>query len=185
MPARQKGLNRYFFIEYFLYLHFKCFLLSRSPLQKPPIPYLPSPASMRMLIHLPTHPLLSSLPGLHWSIEHPQAQRPLLPLMFNKATLATYAASTMSPFMCILWLVVQSLGALGVVVWPVDTVAPSMRLQAPSVPSVPSPTPPSGPLAQSNGWLQASTSVYVRLWQSLSGDSSNRLPSASTSWHPQ
>ena len=107
--------------------------------------------------------------------------------MFNKATLATYAASTMSPFMCILWLVVQSLGALGVVVWPVDTVAPSMRLQPLSAPSVPSPTPPSGApvLSPINGWLQAPASVFVRLWQSLLGDSHIRLPSASTSRHPQ
>jgi hypothetical protein len=41
------------------------------------------------------------------------------------------------------------------------------------------------PLAQSNGWLQASASVFARLWQSLSGDSHIRLPSACTSWHPQ
>ena len=32
-----------------------------------------------------------------------------------------------------------------------------------------------GPHAQSNGWLRASTSVFVRLWQSLSGDSQIRL----------
>jgi hypothetical protein len=34
--------NFTFFIGYFLYLHFKCFLLSRSPLQNTPIP-LPLP----------------------------------------------------------------------------------------------------------------------------------------------
>ena len=65
----------------------------------------------------PTYPLPSVFPlcqSLHCGIKHSQAQRPLLPLMFNKATLATYAASTMSPFMCILWLVVQSLGSQGV-----------------------------------------------------------------------
>jgi hypothetical protein len=36
-----------------------------------------------------------------------------------------------------------------------------------------------------NGWLQASTSVFVKHWQSLSGDSYTRLLSASTCWHPQ
>jgi hypothetical protein len=42
-----------------------------------------------------------------------------------------------------------------------------------------------GPCAQTDGWLQALVSVLVRIWQSLSGDSHIRLPSASTSWHQQ
>jgi hypothetical protein len=42
-----------------------------------------------------------------------------------------------------------------------------------------------GPCAQSNGWLWASTSVFVRLWQSISGNSCIMLLSASTSWHLQ
>ena len=46
--------------------------------------------------------------------------------------------------MCILWLVVQSLGTLGEGVWTVDTVAPSMGLQTPSAPSVPFPSPSPG-----------------------------------------
>jgi hypothetical protein len=39
------------------------------------------------LTHPPTHPLLSSQPGipLYWSIENPLIQRPLLPLMSKKA----------------------------------------------------------------------------------------------------
>jgi hypothetical protein len=41
------------------------------------------------------------------------------------------------------------------------------------------------PWVQSNGWLWASASVFVRLLQSLSGDSHIRLPSACTSQHPQ
>jgi hypothetical protein len=41
---------------------------------------------------------------------------------------------------------------------------------------VTSPTPPSGtPHTQSNGCLEASTTVFVRLWQNLSGDSYIRL----------
>jgi hypothetical protein len=36
-----------------------------------------------------------------------------------------------------------------------------------------------------NGWLQASASVFVRLWKSLSGDSYIRLLSASPCWYPQ
>jgi hypothetical protein len=40
------------FIGYFLYLHFKCYLLSRSPFWKPPIP---------SLLHTPSHSHLSTL----------------------------------------------------------------------------------------------------------------------------
>jgi hypothetical protein len=43
-------------------------------------------ASMRVLPHPPSHPLLSSYPDipLHWSIKYPRAQGPLLPLMYHK-----------------------------------------------------------------------------------------------------
>jgi hypothetical protein len=58
-------------------------------------------------------------------------------------------------------------------------------LQTPSAPSVLSLTSPLGPCAQSNGWLWASASVFVRLWQNLSGDGYSRVPSASTSWQLQ
>jgi hypothetical protein len=37
----------------------------------------------------------------------------------------------------------------------------------------------------SNGWLWASTSVFVRHWQNLSGDSYVRLLSAKSCWHLQ
>jgi hypothetical protein len=73
------------FLGYFLYLNFKCFSLSKSSLQKPPIPsscfYEDAPPH--------THPLPSSCPGisLHWGIKHPQAQGSLIPLMPNKAIL--------------------------------------------------------------------------------------------------
>jgi hypothetical protein len=70
-------------------------------------------------------------------------------------------------------------------VWLVDIIVLSMELQTPSAPSVLSLTPPLGPHEQLNGWLQASTSVFVRLWQRLSGDSYIRLLSACTSWHQQ
>jgi hypothetical protein len=42
-----------------------------------------------------------------------------------------------------------------------------------------------GPHDQFNDWLWASTSVYVRLWQSLSGDSYIRPLSACISRNPQ
>jgi hypothetical protein len=49
--------------------------------------------------------------------------------------------------------------------WLVDSVVLPMGLQSPSDPSVLSLSPPLGCAAQSNGWLQASTSEFVRLWQ--------------------
>jgi hypothetical protein len=54
-----------------------------------PLFYSPPPVSMKVLHHSPTHPLLSSCPGipLYWGIEPPQALRPFFPLMFNKAIL--------------------------------------------------------------------------------------------------
>ena len=54
---------------YFIYLHFKCYPLSRFPLCKP-LPHPPYPASMRILPHPPTH--RPSMPP-HWGIscEHP------------------------------------------------------------------------------------------------------------------
>jgi hypothetical protein len=77
----------FYFIGYFLYLLFKYFPLSRYTLQKPSIPIL-SPFCLYVGAP-PTHPLLSSGPGipLHWGMEQSQAQRPLLPLMSNKAIL--------------------------------------------------------------------------------------------------
>jgi hypothetical protein len=70
-------------------------------------------------------------------------------------------------------------------VWLVNIVVLPMGFQTPSFPSVLSLTPPLRTPAKSNGWLWSSISGFVRLWQSLSGDSYIRLLSASTSWHPQ
>jgi hypothetical protein len=58
-------------------------------------------------------------------------------------------------------------------------------LQTPWVPLVLSLPPPWGPSAQSNGWLQASISVFVKVWQIFSRDSCIRHLSASTCCHPQ
>ena len=60
-----------------------------------------------------------------------------------------------------------------------------MGLQASSAPSVLPLTLPLGPHAQFNGRLQASTSVFVRHCWRLSGDSYNRLLSASSCWYPK
>ena len=152
-----------------------------SPFQNPPIPFPPPPALWECS---PTHPLLSSRSGipLHWGIKCSQAQGPLFPLMSNKAILChiccwNYGSATLvgDPD--------PGSSTLCVGVWPIDTVAPPMRLQTLSAPVVLSPTAPSGTL-NSVQWLAASIRLlcFVRLWQSLSGDSYLRLLSASTSW---
>jgi hypothetical protein len=66
----------------------------------------PNPESVRVL----THPLMPSCPGipLHWGMESPRAQGLLFPLKFKNA------AGDMGHYMCTLWLLVQFLGAPGV-----------------------------------------------------------------------
>jgi hypothetical protein len=86
-PALLALLSFVFFFIFFcwiIYLHFKCYPLSRCPLQKSPI--LPSPCLYEGAPPL-THPLQPSCPGipLHWGMEPPQAQGLLLPLMSNQA----------------------------------------------------------------------------------------------------
>ena len=69
-------------------------MISPFPVTSTPTTHhiLPSPfpfASIRVLLHPPTHPLLphlSSIP-LHWGIKPPQDQGPPLPLMPDKAIL--------------------------------------------------------------------------------------------------
>jgi hypothetical protein len=75
VPAR----NLLFLIGYFLSLHFKWFPFSRSPLQKPPIPFL---HSLPLWECSPTHPLPSSCPVGHsptlghWTPSGPRASPP-------------------------------------------------------------------------------------------------------------
>jgi hypothetical protein len=145
-------------------------------------PFLVSPPKTPYPLPLPlltNPPLLLLGPGipLHWGTEHPQVQGPLLPLMSNKVIFCHICG--------------QHHGLLHVyslVDGPVpgSSVAPSMRLQTPSVPSVPSPTPPSGIPKLSPMVSCALPPLYL----SGSGRASQetaviRLLSASTSQHPQ
>jgi hypothetical protein len=98
-------------IIYFLYLHFKCYTFSWYLLQKNPIPPSPPPPCS------PTYPLW--LPGpsipLHWVIE-PSQDQGLSHWWPTRPYSATYTNGAVGPSMCTLLLVVQSLGALGVLV---------------------------------------------------------------------
>jgi hypothetical protein len=81
------------------------------------------------------------------------------------------------------WLVVLSLGALGVLVS--SYCCSSYGVKNPFKPFSPFYLFHWGPCALSNDCLYSSTSVFVRHRQNLSGESYIRLLSARTCWHPQ
>jgi hypothetical protein len=130
----------------------------------------------------PTHPLPSSHPSipLHWGIKHPQDQRPLLPLLSNKAILCHICCQPHRS-LHVNSLVGGPVPGSSREVWPVDTVAPSMGLQTSSAPSVPSPTPPSGIPTFS---LMAGCE-HLPLYLSVSGRASLRRQTYQASQHPQ
>jgi hypothetical protein len=127
-----------------------------SPCQVSPLEYpIPFPLPLPVT-HPPTH---SSLPALAFPYTgalntlRPKAAPPTDVLQGHPLPYM-WPAEAMGPYMCILWLVVQSPEALGVGECGLLTLATSIGLQTPSAPSVPSSTPPSGPLhAQFNDWL--------------------------------
>jgi hypothetical protein len=114
-------------------------LHSRNLLSNPPSPclYEGVPPST-----YPLPPFCPVIP-LHWSIESPQAQGPLLPLMSNKSILC-HICSRSHGSLHVYSLVGGPIPGSSGGMWPLVTVAPHMGLQTPSVPSVSSPTPPSG-----------------------------------------
>ena len=125
----------FFFIEYFLYLQFKCFPLSRSPLQKP-LAHSPSPCLCEGA-HPPIHSCLTSLAFSYTGASNTLRPKGLSsPWCPTRPFFARYADSAMSPSMCILCLVVQSWELRGV--WAIDTVTPptGMGMQPPSALSV-------------------------------------------------
>ena len=142
---------------------------------------------------LPHQPLPSICPGisLHWGIEHSQAQGPLLPLISNKVFLyhilchiCGWSHGSLNVYSSFGSQVPRSSGGGGgsgllTLLLPPWGCKPLQLLQYLLQ------LPYQGPYTQSNGWLRASTSVFVRFWQSLSADSYIRLQLASTSRHPQ
>jgi hypothetical protein len=163
-----------FFIVYFLYLYFKCYPLSWFPLWKPPITsLLPlllwgcSPPS------IPISPPWHSPTLGHWVFTGLRASpptddqqgHPLLHMQLEPWVGSLVPGS--SAGFC-WWILLFFLWGSK----PLQLLQSFFQLLH------------WGPLAQSNGWLRASISVFVWLWQTLSGDSYIRLLSASTSWHP-
>jgi hypothetical protein len=169
------------FSGYFLYLHFKCFPLSRSPLLKPPTPS-PSPASLCSLTH-PPNPIFPPWHSPPLGHRAPSGPRASPPTDANKAILC-YICGRCHGSLHVYSLVGSPVpGSSRGSGW-LTLLLPPWGCKPPQLLQSLLQLVYQGPLVWSNGWLRASTSVFVRLWQSLSGDSHIRLLSASTSWHP-
>jgi hypothetical protein len=150
-----------------------------SPFQFSPLETLysiaPPPTSMRVL----PYPLPSSCPDipLHWRMEHPRAQGPLL--QQGHPLTHMWPVSWVSPCVFLVGGPVprssRGSGLLTLLLPPWGCKSPHSLLQFLH----------RGPCVQSNGWLKASAFVFVRHWHHLSGNSHIRLLSASTSRHLQ
>ena len=89
-----------------MYLHFKCYPLSQFPLWNTSTQFPPTPAIMRVLSVTPTHYHLTALVFPYTGPSSLHRQGPLLLLMPDKPSSATYVAGAMCPSMCTLLLVV-------------------------------------------------------------------------------
>jgi hypothetical protein len=117
------------------------------------------------------HPLLSSFPGipLHWGIEHPQAQGPLLPLMTIKAILCHIFGQNHGSLHVYSLVGGTDPGSWGCGRGAADQLTllhPPWGYKPPwfawfATPSVPSPTPPSGTQC-SVQWLASSIILCIR-----------------------
>jgi hypothetical protein len=132
----------------------------------------PIPLPLPLWGCFPTHPLLFSHPGIpvHWGIEQPQAQGPLLPLMPNKAILChicNWNHGSLHMYSSVGGPAPGSSTGFGLL----TLLLPPWGCKSPQILWSLLHLLHQGRQAQSNGWLQASSSLFVRFWQSLSGDS--------------
>ena len=185
----------FFFIFYWIFylITFDLLAFSWFPLHKRTSPS-PPPASIRVF----PNPLPPHCPSflLHWVIEPPQDQGPPLPLKLYKAnccyicswshgSLHVYFSCWFNPLELFGggsdWLIMFFLWESGLL----TLLLPPWICNYPQFLHFLLQLLHWVPHAQSNSWLQASTSIFVRLRQSLSGGSYIKLPSASTSVHSQ
>ena len=151
----------FFFFFYWIFSLFTCQMLSPFQVFPPEIlyPIPPLPASMRVLPQPPTYSPPSALAFPYTGASNPHRSKGYsFHWGTTRPTSTMHVAWAMSPYMCTLWLVVQSLETLGV--WPVDTVASPKGLQPISALSVPSTTSLSGTL-YSVQWLAVSIHLYI------------------------
>ena len=85
-------LNFYFFLGYFIYLHFKCYTPSQSPLCKPSIPFLLPFVSKMVLPHSSTHSCLTTLASPYARARILHNHGPPLPLVPDKAILCYFCS---------------------------------------------------------------------------------------------
>jgi hypothetical protein len=159
---------------------FPVFPHPKTPISSPP------PPSLRVFPHPPTH---SRIPALAFPYTAASSlHRSCPPIDVQQDHLLLYICSwihgCLYVYSLVGVLVPGSSGGGGVAGWLIFLFF-LWGLQNPSAPSVLSLTPLLGTHAQSHGCVRASASVFVRLWESLSGDSYVRLLSGSTSWHRQ
>jgi hypothetical protein len=153
---------------WYIYLHFKCYPFSRSPLWNP-LSY-PLSSCLYKGIPPPTHSCLRTLASSYTGASNSLRKKGSSShLCTARPFFDTYMTGAMWPSMCTLWLVFLSLGvlagAVGWNIWSVDTVVPPFWLQPPSAaPSVPSLTPPLGTPC-SDQWLAAS--IHLCICQAL------------------
>ena len=125
--------TQFFFIVYFIDLHFKYYPLPGFP-SRNALPYIPLPCFYEGTPSM-TYPLLphyTSIPQ-HWGIEPPQDQGPPLPLMPDKAILC-YVSSWSHGSLHVYFLVGDLVpGSSGEGVCLVDTVDLPMGLQTPFI----------------------------------------------------
>jgi hypothetical protein len=163
------------YIGYFLYLHFKYYPLCRFPLQKPNIP---PPLTLLLWGWSPNRPPTPhSLPWLSLILGHGAFTGPRASLPIDAKQGHPLLHMQLEPWVIHDHSLVRDVvpGSSGGV-WLVDIVVLPIGLQNPSAPSVLSLTPPLGSHAQSNGWLCAFASVFVRLWQTaISGSCQQAL----------
>jgi hypothetical protein len=145
-----------FFIYISNIISFPGLTLHPKPLPHPSSPCLPSP-------------LLPSCPGipLHWGMEHPQAQGPLLPLMSNKAIIC-HICGRSHGFLHVYSLVGGPVSGSSRGFSQLTLLLLSRACKLPQLLQFPLKLLLQGPRAQSNGWLQACASVFVRLWGRVS-----------------
>ena len=170
----------FYFIRYFIYLHFKCYSLSRFPLQKSSIP-----SSLPLLLwgcsctHPPipsfTHPQHSPMLG-HWTFPGSRASSPI-DAHQGHPLLHMLLEPWVPPCVLLGWWFSpwELLGGF----WFVDIVLP-MGLQTPSAPSVLSLTPPLG-MSCSVQWL--AVSICLCICQALAEPLRRQLYQAPVSKH--
>jgi hypothetical protein len=140
------------------------FLFPGLPFRNP-LSHLPSPASMKVLPHPPTHPPTPALPPWHSPVLGHQA--PLCPRASPPTDVQQGHPRPhmwLEPWVppCVLfgwWSSTREFQG----VRPVDSVAPPWGCKAPQLLQFLLQLLHLGPHAHSNGWLQASASVFVRL----------------------